>query len=266
MTDQGGPWGREEPEAPPRRRFGLNLAASGGRFWLWFLLLAAVGGLVLALVHAFPEAARTNDDWANIAYAVGLMVLLSTRLLRRPAAPMGQRLRHAGIWAVVVAALALAVAYRDEFAGVPQRLRLAFSNGDPVQTAEHELTIPQDPDGGFVVVGAVNGARVSFLVDTGATDTVLSPQDARRIGIDIDHLSFDGQAETANGIGRGAPYSGRLQVGPIAIDGFHMAINQAPMSRSLLGLSFLNRLDSFEVRNRRLILRWRDGALKPGTE
>ena len=37
-------------------------------------------------------------------------------------------------------------------------------------------------------------------------------------------------------------------------------MNQAPMSGSLLGLSFLNRLESFEVRQRRLILKWRDGA------
>ncbi|MBW8815065.1 MAG: TIGR02281 family clan AA aspartic protease [Caulobacterales bacterium] len=245
----------------------MSLSLGGrSRLWAWLLVLAAIGGLVLALVHAFPEAARTGADWANIAYAVGLLLLLSTRFLRRPAAPVGQSLRHAGIWAVVVAALALVVAYRDELAGVPQRLRLAFSSGDPVQTAEHELTIPQDPDaGGFVVVGAVNGQRVSFLVDTGSTDTVLTPQDARRLGIDVDHLSFEGQAETANGVGHGAPFTANsLQVGPIAIPGFRMSVNQAPMSRSLLGMSFLSRLESFEVRGGRLVLRWRGETVATG--
>jgi aspartyl protease family protein len=171
-----------------------------------------------------------------------------------------RHLRYAAIWAALAAGLMLAAAYRDELAGVPQRLRLALSAGDPVATGEHELTIPQDGDDQFVVVGAVNGQRVSFLVDTGATDTVLAPQDARRIGVDVDHLSFDGQAETANGVGHGAPYAARLEVGTIVFDGFRMSINQTPMSRSLLGMSFLNRLDSFEVRDRRLILRWRDAV------
>jgi aspartyl protease family protein len=255
--DQGGPWGREEPEAPPPRRT-LRLPAGDGRVWLWLAVLAAVGGLVVALVHAFPEAVRSQNDWANVAYLLGFLLLLSTRLLRRPATPGLRHLRHAAIWAGVVAAMALVIAYRDELAGAPQRLRLAFSAGDPVRTAEHELTIPQDETGGFVVVGAVNGQRVSFLVDTGSSDTVLSPQDARRLGVDVDHLSFDGQAETANGVGHGAPYAARLEVGPIAVDGFRMSINQAPLSRSLLGLSFLDRLESYEVRGRTLVLRWRD--------
>lgn len=256
--DQGGPWGREEPEPPPPRR-GFRLGGDG-RFWLWLLVLAAIGGLVLALAHAFPEAVRGQNDWANVAYFVGLLALLSTRFLRRPAGFGVRHLRYAAIWAALAAGLLLAAAYRDELAGVPQRLRLALSAGDPVATGERELTIPQDPDGQFVIVGAVNGQRVSFLVDTGATDTVLAPQDARRLGVDLDHLSFDGQAETANGVGHGAPYAARLEVGPIVFDGFRMSINQAPMSRSLLGMTFLNRLDSFEVRDHRLILRWRDGA------
>ncbi|HET6970452.1 MAG TPA: TIGR02281 family clan AA aspartic protease [Phenylobacterium sp.] len=265
--DQGGPWGREEPETPAARRgWRLDLpgggGGGGGRIWLWLAGLAAIGGLVVALVHAFPEAVRTRNDWANVAYFVGLLALLSTRFLRRPGALGVRHLRYAAVWALVVAGLALVVAYRDELAGVPQHLRLAFSNGDPVQTAEHELTVPQDAEGGFVVVGAVNGQRVQFLVDTGASDTVLSPDDARRLGVDVDHLSFDGQAETANGVGRGAAFTAqRLEVGPIALNGFRMAINQAPMSRSLLGLSFLSRLESFEVRDRKLILRWREGAL-----
>jgi aspartyl protease family protein len=262
--DQGGPWGREEPEAPPPRRTlrAPRLPQGGGRIGLWLLVVAAVGGLVAALVHAFPGEVRGQDGWANVAYLLGFLLLLSTRLLRRPVTPGLRHLRHAAIWAAVVAAMALVVAYRDELAGVPQHLRLAFSAGDPVQTAKHEITIPQDEDGGFAVVGAVNGQRVRFLVDTGSSETVLSPDDARRLGVDVDRLSYDDKAETANGTGHGARFTARrLEVGPIAADGFRMTINQAPMSSSLLGMSFLNRLESYEVRDRRLILRWRgDGG------
>jgi len=158
-----------------------------------------------------------------------------------------------------VAVLALVVAYREEFAGVPQRLRLAFSMGDPVATGDHELVVPQDDQGAFVIVARVNGQRVRFIVDTGATDTVLSPADARRLGVPVDQLVYDGEAETANGVGHAAAYTAQtLEVGAIRFDQFRMAVNQAPMSSSLLGMSFLNRLESFEVRGRKLILKWRD--------
>lgn len=247
MSDETGPWGRDAPppaRAPRRKR-------------LWVLLIVGLAALVLALARAFPEAVRSRADWADVAYFAGLVVLVSAGVLRAGRGRLPERLKHAAVWLAIVAALALGYAYRDELGGVPQHLRLAFSAGEPVATGDHELVIPQDDAGGFVVVGRVNGQRVRFLVDTGSTDTVLSLDDARRLGIDPAGLRFDEEAETANGKGYGAAYRARrLEVGPIVLDDFKMSVNQAPMASSLLGLSFLRQLDSFEVRGRSLILRW----------
>lgn len=249
MTNDQGPWRRETPEPPPPR--------GRGRLGLWLLLVAAVAGLVVALARAFPEAVQTSEDWTRVAYSVGLILIVSAGIFRLGPGRFGQHLRYAAIWLAVIAVLALAYAYRDAFSGVGQRLRLAFSDGDPVATGEHELVIPQNPEGSFVVVGKVNGQRVRFVVDTGATDTVLSPDDARRLGVDVSNLTFGEPAETANGVGYSAAYTAKsLEVGPIAFDDFKLAINQAPMSSSLLGLSFLRRLRSFEHRDGQLILRW----------
>jgi aspartyl protease family protein len=251
MTNDEGPWRRAPPEPPParpRRRVGL-----------WLLLAAALSGLVLALARAFPEAVRTPDDWAQVAYAVGVVLLVTTGIFRFGPGRFAEHLKYAAIWLAVIAVLALGFAYRDVFSGVGQRLQLAFSNGDPVATGEHELVIPQDANGSFIVVGKVNGQRVRFVVDTGATDTVLSPADARRIGVDQANLTYGEPVETANGMAYSAPYTAdRLEVGPIAFQDFRLAINQAPMSSSLLGLSFLRRLQSFEHRDGQLILRWRE--------
>jgi aspartyl protease family protein len=250
MTNEGGPWGAPTPE--PRRR-GRPTAS-----WLWFV--AAVAALVLALARAFPEALRSQQDWASVAYAAGLVALVATGIFRGGRGLRRAHLGYATAWMLVAAAVALGYAYREELSGVPQHLRLAFSGGQPVATADHELVVPQDEQGGFVVVGRVNGQRVRFLVDTGASDTVLSPDDARRIGVNLDQLRFVHEAETANGKGYGAPYAARLEVGPIAFADFDLMVNQAPMTQSLLGLSFLNRLESFQVRDHKLILRWRDGG------
>lgn len=247
MSDDPSPWSRDPPTPAPRPR---------GRVWLWFVIATAIGGLVLALARAFPEARLGGGDWANVGYLVGMVLLLTAGASRLQRGALGQHLRHAAIWAGIVAALALGVAYQGELAGVAGRVRTAFSGGTPVALSDQELAVPQNDAGAYVVTGKVNGQKVRFIVDTGATDTVLSPDDARRIGIDVEALRYVRQAETAIGVGLSAPYTAdRLEVGPVGFDGFEMAVNQAPMSGSLLGMSFLSRLQSFEFRGRTLTLR-----------
>jgi aspartyl protease family protein len=214
--------------------------------------------LVLALNHAFPEAIRGGDDWARVAYAAGLVVLIGTGVFRSGRFFRPQHLKYAALWAAIIAVLALGFAYRGELGGVLQHLKLAFSAGDPVVTGERELVVPQGEDGGYALVGLVNGQRVRFVVDTGASDTVLSPDDARRIGVDMGKLRYVVESETANGKGYGAPYvADSLAVGPLALANFKLTVNQAPMSTSLLGMSFLSQLESFHFGNGKLVLRWR---------
>ena len=258
MTSDGGPWGRRTPEPePPVQPARAPARARLQVAWPVVVLVAGIGGLVLALTKAFPEAMQTGQDWTGVAYYAGFAVLVAAGAWRLRSFGPTQILRHAGIWAAIVAVLALGFAYRAEISAIPQRLSLAFNTGRPVVVGPHELAISQDDQGGFEVVGKVNGQPVRFMVDTGATDTVLTPQDARRLGVDTAALRFDQQAETANGKGLGAAYVAQsLEVGPIRLANFKMSINQAPMSRSLLGLSFLNRLDSFAVRGRTLYLKW----------
>jgi len=119
--------------------------------------------------------------------------------------------------------------------------------------------VTQGDEGGFFVMGMVNGQRVRFLVDTGASDTVLSPADAKRLGIDLETLTFDKTAETANGMGYGAAFTAdSLAVGSIAFSDMPLVVNQAPMSSSLLGMTFLRRLESFQVKGDKLYLKSRD--------
>jgi aspartyl protease family protein len=241
----GGPW-EPNPQAPR------------GRFKLWLCLMAVLALAVLALVRAFPEAIRTRNDWAAVGYSVALLVVFSAGVFRLRSGQLIQHLRHLAIWAGLIAVFVVGFAYRDLFADAGQRLRLVFSSGDPVQVGEHEIAIPRDESGAYLVVGLVNGQRVRFMVDTGATDIVLSPDDARRAGVEVDALRFDRQAETANGPGYGAVHRiQQLEIGPVRLMDVEVTVNQAPMSISLLGMNFLHRLESFEFRDGKLIMRWR---------
>jgi len=246
-----GPWDREPPTPPPAR--------PPSRLGLWLGLIAALGAIVLALARAFPEAVTTPQDWTQVAYSAGLVVLVSAGLMRSGRVLRPEHLRYAALWAGIIAVLALGFAYRDVLDDAARRLKLSFSAGDPVAGAAHEMIVPQDPDGGYAVVAKVNGQRVRFVVDTGATETVLSPDDARRIGVDVDKLSYVVESETANGVGYGAPFvADRLAVGPLVLPNFRLTVNKAPMSASLLGMTFLSRLQSFRVEDGNLILRWRE--------
>ncbi len=88
-----------------------------------------------------------------------------------------------------------------------------------------------------------------FLVDTGATDVVLSVTDARRLGIDPDELSFTRLYDTANGTVSGAPVRlGEVSLGGVRVTAVRATVTDGGLNQSLLGLSFLNRLSGFEVR------------------
>lgn len=256
MSTEGGPWGRETPE--PERPARPTASARALIAWPVVLLIAGIGGLMLALAKAFPEARLSGQDWTDAVYLAGFALIVATALWRARRTGPIHLLRYGALWVALAAGIALGFAYRDELMIIPQRLSVAFGTGRPVAVGTHELVVSQDAEGAFVIVCKVNGQPVRFMVDTGASETVLAPEDARRLGVDLSRLKFDQPSETANGKGLGAAYTAsELEVGPIRLADFKTEINQAPMSTSLLGLSFLNRLASFEIRDRKLYLKWR---------
>lgn len=247
-----GPWEPDETEPSPR-------GGASVRLLIWLAALGAVMAGVWLLIEAFPGAVSTPEDWAWVGWGVFMMALFSSAMLGGGAIRWGEKARHAAIWAGIVAVLILGVTYRTELAGVGQRVRMTLSPSYPVATGPRELVVTAGEGGHFLVIGKVNGERVRFLVDTGASDTVLSPADARRVGIDIGALRFDRPSETANGVGYGARLQAdTLSVGTIAFQDVPIIINQAPMSSSLLGMTFLRRLESFQVKDDRLYLTARE--------
>jgi aspartyl protease family protein len=254
MASDGGPWGREPPDPPkpPPQRPRIPVS----RRLIWLGILAALAAALWVLARAFPGSLQDPQDRIWLILMFGFFALVSSRVLIVGHIQWSQKARHAAIWVGVIAVLVLGFAYQDELLGVGQRVRAEFSSSYGVATSAHELVVAEGPAGGFFVMGQVNGQPVRFLVDTGSSDTVLSPADAQRVGVNMASLNFEHMAETANGTGYGALFTAdNLTVGPIKLDSMPMVVNQAPMSFSLLGMTFLRRLDSFRVRGRRLYLK-----------
>jgi aspartyl protease family protein len=120
----------------------------------------------------------------------------------------------------------------------------------------HTLVYRAGPLGHVVLTASVNGALIRFLVDTGASTVALSSADARAAGINPNALAFDKTTTTANGVVRVAPVILReIRIEQLAIENVP-AVVDANLSGSLLGMSFLSRLKSFEMREGALTFSW----------
>ena len=113
------------------------------------------------------------------------------------------------------------------------------------------------PGGHYLIEAVVNGAPVDFLVDTGASDIVLTLEDAERLGLQPETLRFTQRFATANGEVRGAPVVLReIRIGQFSMFEVPASVNEAPLGVSLLGMSFLGQLNGYQVEEGRLVLRW----------
>ena len=120
----------------------------------------------------------------------------------------------------------------------------------------NSLIYRADKRGHVELEGVVNGARVQFLVDTGATVVALTLRDAAAAGIRANDLIYSLRFRTANGIARAAPVTLReLRIGQLVIYDVK-AIVQENLFGSLLGQTFLTRLDSYEMRDGVLTLNY----------
>jgi len=122
--------------------------------------------------------------------------------------------------------------------------------------AVRTLVYRTDARGHVALTAIVNGAPVRFLVDTGASRVTLTAEDARAAGIDPGGLVFNQRSQTANGLAREAPVTLReIRIDRLSIDNVPAAVNEN-LTVSLLGMSFLKRLKSFEMREGTLTISW----------
>jgi aspartyl protease family protein len=168
---------------------------------------------------------------------------------------------------IIIAVLALLVAgvapkYMERLGASPRPAAQAAAAPQPAPAAApstagpRSVVIQRDGRGHFRTDGTVDGRRIGFMVDTGASAVALRQGDAARLGVHPAQRDYAVQVATANGTVRAAPVTlGMVEVGGVTVRNVAaLVIPDEALGENLLGLSFLSRLHRFEYREGRLVL------------
>jgi aspartyl protease family protein len=223
----------------------------------WLLLL----GLVLALLVLYARNGAgtvgplTTGEFGSLAYQLIVLVFLGGVVLTMFRERFAQAITTALLWVVVGLALVVAYSYRFELHQVADRVMVVLVPGHVV-THGRSVEVGRTNSGDFDVSAQINGARIAMVLDTGASSVVLTRNDAKAAGLPLEVLEYTVAIDTANGRTRAAPVTlDRIAIGGLEERSVEALVAQpGQLKTSLLGMSFLNRLQSWEVSGDRLLL------------
>lgn len=188
-----------------------------------------------------------DGDFGRLVYLGVLLAAVIGAVLLEYRHRLGQALRGLMTWGLIF--LGVLAGY-----GMWGDIRQAVIPSQMV-SATGELTLPRARDGHFYATLVVNGQKVEFLADTGATNMVLSQDDALRVGINPGDLVYMGQASTANGVVRTARVAlDTVELGPFENQNFPAYVNDGEMDGSLLGMDYLRQF-RIEIDGDKMVLR-----------
>lgn len=232
---------------------------SGRGVWIIIGIIGLMT-IILMLNHdSGTVLGMRTDGVASMAFYGIWAAVIGAAIIPRSGG-LKQAARNGAIWLVFIMMLMAGYVYRYELQDIGSRLTAGLIPGSPLssQSAEgrDQITIIRAENGHFEADMMVNGVDVRFLVDTGASSIVLSHEDAQKAGIDTGRLNYSIEVSTANGKAFSAlTRIALIQLGSIEQRNIRALVAQpGALDGSLLGMSFLERLWSFEVRGDRLIL------------
>jgi aspartyl protease family protein len=169
-------------------------------------------------------------------------------------------MRNLMIFAAVLVALGCYMAQMaDKWTPAPASAKAAPPKAQTATVAEagvRSLSIPRDARGHFQTDGRIDGQRIDFMVDTGASVVALNEKSAARFGLRPSRGDYNSTVSTANGTIKAA----RTRIAMIELGGLivrdvdAMVLPDEALSENLLGLSFLSKLKRFEYANGKLVL------------
>jgi aspartyl protease family protein len=226
-----------------------------GALGLGLLLLAAA--LLVNRYGTQDIAGLTPDEFVLLAGFAGLVLIMTSWIIKAFRQRWTDGVWAFVVWALVAAGLVGVYIRRGDVVLAFDRLIGEVSQGRAVVTEGGEVVVARRADGSFLIAGRVNERDARFIFDTGASTVVLTSESASNLGLSGGALNYSVPVSTANGRTLAAPVTlDALTVGSITERRVQALVAKpGVLHENLLGMTFLDRLGSYEVRGNRLILR-----------
>jgi aspartyl protease family protein len=224
------------------------------RFIVVFTIASA---LAIFLNHQIHGDLFSDKALDRMGYALAPILILSWLLSTRIKGRTLKTIKQFGGWLLFLLFIITLYSFRSELSTVKNRVIAAIVPQIGFTTKPGTMSFYRSSNGHFHIEALINGKKVRFLVDTGASDIVIAPHLARSLGFNLSQEDFTKVYYTANGMGRGAPVTMQLfEVGELTMQNLPASVNGANMKTSLLGMRFFNRLKSFQVKGEVLTINW----------
>lgn len=202
----------------------------------------------------FSYLIQTDEQKSSLIYSLLLLSFLMVTFSFKKISK-STLLKNILIWIGIFLSLAIIYSYRYNLKSGYEKVIGNLLPSHPISINEKEVRIHKSANGHYQALGYVNGHKIQFLVDTGASAVVLTKKDAMRAGIKVDQLNYNIVISTANGTNNVAFIKlKQLKIGNIVMEDVKTFVSKKGLNSSLLGMSFLNRLNSFKFKNDELIL------------
>jgi aspartyl protease family protein len=190
----------------------------------------------------------SGGEWANIFYYLIIISSICASIFIRTTGDRQQKVKQLLMWFMVLFVISFIYNNKDFFYNfVPYKAK--------INEEERKIELQRTTDGHFYIIITINNKNILFLIDTGATVTSLSKKDAKRVGIDVDNLSYDVKTNTASGVSYNASIKlQNIKINNLIFDDMWAMVNGNNVDTSLLGMNFLNRLKKYNVEKDRMIL------------
>jgi aspartyl protease family protein len=224
--------------------------------WVFIIGIALSAAVMLATHEQDAIATLLKHDLSSLVVKVVMAVSVGGLVVVLFRNHLSKALEAILFWAVIFALLVIGYTYRFELRDVGDRV---IAEVVPGYVARHgqSAEVVRGRNGDFALNARINGATVAMVLDTGASSVVLTQEAAKAVGLPIEILSYTVNVDTANGRTRAAPVTlDRIALGGLVERSVPALVAQSGQLKSnLLGMSFLNRLDGWEVRGDKLRMR-----------
>lgn len=224
-------------------------------------LAALLASIILLALFGDQESVvgLEPSTFAGVASAGVLLLLWSGWFAERLRHDLRETLRAIVLWIAIFIAVIGLYAYRFTFQDLANRILAEIAPGLAISARNGEVVVARNSSGSFVLSGQINGIDARLLFDTGASAVVLTAATATRLGLKLNDSNYTVSVSTANGRTTTAPVKlDRVSIGTVVernVDA--LVARPGALRENLLGMSFLERLTSYEVREDRLVLRQR---------